>query len=85
MAGARQREECRGAHYKPVYDPELHPDDPKAVGRDDKNWLKTTLATFSEDGPKLSYEGVDTSLLELAVRDYGKVKKPNPPAAEAAR
>ncbi len=74
--GARAREECRGAHYKPVYDPELNPDDPKAVGRDDENWLKSTLATWTADGPKLSYEPVDISLLKPQIRDYGKVKKP---------
>lgn len=86
VAGARAREECRGAHYKPAYDPELHPDDPKAVGRDDKEWLKSTLATYTADGPKLSYEAVDVSLLELAVRDYGKVKKPaETKSAEAPR
>ncbi len=83
--GARAREECRGAHYKPELDPELHPDDPKAVGRDDANWLKTTLATFDGDRPKLSYEAVDVSLEPLAKRDYGKVsttaKKPDAPAA----
>ncbi len=71
--GARARAECRGAHYKPALDPELHPDDPKAVGRDDANWLKTTIATHTADGPKLSYEAVDVSLEALAKRDYGKV------------
>ncbi len=75
-AGARARADCRGAHYKPEYDPELHPGDPTAVGRDDQNWLKTTLATYAPEGPRLSYEPVDISLLKLAVRDYGKVKKP---------
>ncbi|MBI5512985.1 MAG: succinate dehydrogenase flavoprotein subunit [Deltaproteobacteria bacterium] len=68
--GARARQECRGAHYKPALDPELTTG---AVGRDDKDWLKTTLATHSKDGPALSYEPVDISLLALARRDYGKV------------
>ena len=71
--GARVREECRGAHYKPALDPELHPDDPKAVGRDDAHWLKSTLASYTPDGPKLSFEEVDVSLEKLAKRDYGKV------------
>ena len=79
--GARAREENRGAHYKPVFDPELHPDDPKAVGRDDKNWLKTTLATVTADGPKLTYEEVDISLEPLARRDYGKVAQKPAPAS----
>ncbi len=71
--GARVREECRGAHYKPALDPELHPDDPKAVGRDDAHWLKSTIASYTPDGPKLSFEEVDVSLEKLAKRDYGKV------------
>lgn len=75
-AGARAREECRGAHYKPDFDPELHENDPKAVGRDDAHWLKTTLATYTPEGAKLSYEEVDVSLEKLAKRDYGKVSKP---------
>jgi succinate dehydrogenase / fumarate reductase flavoprotein subunit len=80
--GARVREECRGAHYKPALDPELHPDDPKAVGRDDAHWLKTTRASYTPDGPKLSYEEVDVSLEKLAKRDYGKV--PTTAAAKPA-
>jgi len=82
--GARDREECRGAHYKPALDPELHPDDPKAVGRDDARWLKTTLATFDGEGPTLRYEAVDVSLEPLAKRDYGKVSAAKPTPGEAA-
>lgn len=81
--GARVREECRGAHYKPALDPELHPDDPKALGRDDDEWLKSTIAEYSEDGPRLSFESVDVSLEKLAKRDYGKITKTAAPAAEA--
>ncbi len=73
--GAREREECRGAHYKPALDPEVSPDNPKALGRDDTAWLKTTMATYSADGPKLTYEPVDISRLALAKRDYGKVTR----------
>ncbi len=57
--GALARNESRGAHYKPEY-PE----------RDDANWLKTTIARYSSDGPILSYEEVDTSLIKPRPRRY---------------
>ncbi|MEM5819171.1 MAG: FAD-binding protein, partial [Desulfitobacterium hafniense] len=50
--GALNRNESRGAHYKPDY-PE----------RDDANWLKTTIATYTPEGPQFSYEAVDVSLI----------------------
>lgn len=61
LAGARARDESRGAHYKPDF-----PD------RDDPNWLKTTIATYTPNGPELSYQPVDTSLVEPVLRDYTK-------------
>ncbi|UOF90225.1 succinate dehydrogenase flavoprotein subunit [Fodinisporobacter ferrooxydans] len=57
--GALNRNESRGAHYKPEF-PE----------RDDENWLKTTKARFSPNGPELEYEDVDTSLIKPRVRKY---------------
>ncbi|MDR3289124.1 MAG: succinate dehydrogenase flavoprotein subunit [Peptococcaceae bacterium] len=57
--GAIARNESRGAHYKPDF-PE----------RDDENWLKTTLATYSKDGPKLSYEDVDIQHVKPRPRRY---------------
>ncbi|SHE39822.1 succinate dehydrogenase subunit A [Desulforamulus putei DSM 12395] len=57
--GALARNESRGAHYKPEF-PE----------RDDVNWLKTTKARFTPDGPALSYEEVDTSLIPPRPRRY---------------
>ncbi|CCO07064.1 succinate dehydrogenase flavoprotein subunit [Desulforamulus hydrothermalis] len=57
--GALARNESRGAHYKPEF-PE----------RDDANWLKTTKAQFTPDGPALSYEEVDTSLIPPRPRRY---------------
>ncbi|MHB1405197.1 MAG: succinate dehydrogenase flavoprotein subunit [Desulfitobacteriaceae bacterium] len=57
--GALQRDESRGAHYKPEF-PE----------RDDENWLKTTLAVWTPDGPELSYEPVDVSLIQPRARRY---------------
>lgn len=57
--GALRRDESRGAHYKPEF--------PK---RDDKNWLKTTKARFSSEGPQFEYEEVDVSLIPLRERKY---------------
>lgn len=45
--GARRRDECRGAHYKPALDPERAPG---GTGRDDARWLRTTLAVHKERG-----------------------------------
>lgn len=57
--GALNRNESRGAHYKPEF-----PD------RDDQNWLKTTIAKWTSAGPELSYEDVDVSHIEPRKRDY---------------
>lgn len=57
--GALRRNESRGAHYKPEF-PE----------RDDVNWLKTTIAEWSPDGPQFSYEPVDVSLIPPRPRRY---------------
>ncbi|HEX4487585.1 MAG TPA: succinate dehydrogenase flavoprotein subunit [Terriglobales bacterium] len=59
--GAALRDESRGAHYKPDF-PE----------RDDKNFLKTTKASFAPDAdaPKFEFEPVDISLLPPRPRKY---------------
>ena len=57
--GALNRNESRGAHYKPDF-PE----------RDDENWLKTTMAKYSPDGPIFSYDEVDISLIKPRKRVY---------------
>jgi succinate dehydrogenase / fumarate reductase flavoprotein subunit len=62
--GALNRNESRGAHYKPEF-----PD------RDDENFLKTTIAEYSGEGPVFSYEPVDISLIPPRKRDYSKAKK----------
>ena len=62
--GALNRNESRGAHYKPDF-PE----------RDDENFMKTTIAEYSSEAPVLSYEPVDVSLVEPRKRDYSKGKK----------
>jgi succinate dehydrogenase / fumarate reductase flavoprotein subunit len=63
--GAGMRDESRGAHYKPDF-----PD------RDDKNWLKTTKATFAPDAdePKFEFEPVDISLIPPRPRKYDAAK-----------
>ena len=62
--GALNRNESRGAHYKPEF-----PD------RDDENFLKTTIAEYSGEGPVFSYDAVDVSLIKPRKRDYSKGKK----------
>ena len=57
--GALNRNESRGAHYKPEF-PE----------RDDPNFLKTTMANWSSDGPRFSWEDVDTTLIKPRPRRY---------------
>jgi len=57
--GALMRDESRGAHYKPEF-PE----------RDDARFLKTTMARWKKDGPQISYEPVDTSLIPPRKRVY---------------
>lgn len=61
--GALNRNESRGAHYKPDF-----PD------RDDENFMKTTIAEYAEEAPVLSYEPIDVSLVEPRKRDYSKGK-----------
>lgn len=62
--GALLRDESRGAHYKPDF-PE----------RNDEDFLKTTIAKFTANGPEISYEDIDTSLIPPRKRDYSSNKK----------
>jgi succinate dehydrogenase / fumarate reductase, flavoprotein subunit len=71
--GALNRNESRGAHYKPDF-----------PNRDDENFLKTTIAEYSGEGPVLSYEAVDVSLLKPRTRDYSKGKQETGKAAVTA-
>ncbi|WP_411343639.1 succinate dehydrogenase flavoprotein subunit [Paenibacillus sp. WLX1005] len=59
--GALLRDESRGAHYKPDF-----------PSRNDEDFLKTTVATWTPDGPKISYDEVDVSLIPPRIRDYSK-------------
>ncbi|QGG57534.1 succinate dehydrogenase flavoprotein subunit [Paenibacillus sp. B01] len=61
--GALLRDESRGAHYKPEF-PE----------RNDEQFLKTTIAKWTTEGPEISYEDVDTSLIKPRKRDYSSNK-----------
>ena len=55
--GALRRNESRGGHFKTDF-PE----------RDDENWLKTTKAAWTPDGPSFRYDPVDTSLIQPRAR-----------------
>ncbi|HEU4396173.1 MAG TPA: succinate dehydrogenase flavoprotein subunit [Planctomycetota bacterium] len=57
--GALLRNESRGAHYKPDF-----------PNRDDANFLKTTLARWSADGPKIDYEPVECKWVKPRPRKY---------------
>lgn len=59
--GGLMRNESRGAHYKPEF-PE----------RNDEEFLKTTIATWTAEGPQISYDEVDVSLIPPRIRDYSK-------------
>ncbi len=63
--GALQRDESRGAHYKPEF-PE----------RNDEQFLKTTMAKYNAETttPEIYYEDVDISLIPPRKRDYSQNK-----------
>lgn len=67
--GARMRQESRGAHFK-VRDLEKGVTEENALLRDDTNYLKTTIAEHTADGPRITYEPVDTSLIPPRPRKY---------------
>jgi succinate dehydrogenase / fumarate reductase flavoprotein subunit len=67
--GSITRDESRGAHFKM--------DTPE---RDDKNWLKTTVAVYDNGKTKFEFEDIDTRFLaprarKYAVNQIGIVKK----------
>lgn len=85
LKGARQRDECRGAHYKPEFQlPGVESDDPAERKRqaeawcdrfeeNNRKWLKSTVATWQGDQPELNYEDVDTESIPPRPRLYGIV------------
>jgi len=86
LLGALQRDECRGAHFKPDFTmPGIEATDPTEkrrlaeqwCDRFEENmdkWLKSTIATLDDDGEVvLTYEDVDTTLIPPRPRLYGLV------------
>jgi len=63
--GALNRDESRGAHYKPDFQ-----------DRNDEKFLKTTKASFtgSPEGPRFEYEDVDTQYIKPRPRRYDAAK-----------
>ena len=59
MAGALARKESRGGHYRRDFDK-----------RDDKKFLKHTIATYSPEGPQLSYRDVQITKYQPQERKY---------------
>jgi len=86
LKGARQRDECRGAHFKPDFTmPGVDAEDPveklrqaeawcdRFEAKNDK-WLKSSVVSLDDDGePSIRYEDVDTSLIRPRPRLYGLV------------
>jgi len=79
--GARLRDECRGSHYKAEF--ELKVPEGKFEGdpeyeeyraewkANNKEWMKLTVATHTEDGPRIDYKPFDASILAPEKpRDY---------------
>lgn len=87
LKGALQRDECRGAHFKPDFiKPPLTSDDPverrhqaeawcDAFQANNEKYLKSTIATWNDETkqPELTYEEVDTSSIPPRPRLYGLV------------
>ena len=87
LKGALQRDECRGAHFKPDFQkPSLTSEEPEERRRQAEAWcdefqknnerfLKSTIATWNHETqqPDLTYEDVDTSLIPPRPRLYGLV------------
>lgn len=87
LRGALQRDECRGAHYKPAFAmPGVESDDPAEQRRlaeawcdrfdaNNERWLKSTIARWDSESsePDISYEDIDTSLIPPRPRLYGLV------------
>ncbi|MEW4453101.1 succinate dehydrogenase flavoprotein subunit [Bremerella sp. JC817] len=85
LKGARARDECRGAHYKPEFElPGLTSDDPTERHHQAEAWcdkfeanvdkfLKSTIATYDGNDVDISYEDVDISIEPPRPRLYGLV------------
>jgi succinate dehydrogenase / fumarate reductase flavoprotein subunit len=78
---ARQRDECRGSHYKAEFEMEIpegkFPGDPEwddylaRWKQNNERWLASTMARYTPEGPAIEYRPVDTSVLPPETpRDY---------------
>ncbi|MBU0718909.1 MAG: succinate dehydrogenase flavoprotein subunit, partial [Planctomycetes bacterium] len=78
---ARMRDECRGSHYKAEFELKIpegkfegDPEYAEYKARwkaNNEQWLKHTIVTHSDDGPRIDYKPVDTSVLAPEKpRDY---------------
>jgi succinate dehydrogenase/fumarate reductase flavoprotein subunit len=59
MVGALGRKESRGSHFRTDFSK-----------RDDANFLKHTIATYTPEGPKLSYKDVQITKYQPVERKY---------------
>jgi succinate dehydrogenase / fumarate reductase, flavoprotein subunit len=86
LKGALQRDECRGAHFKPDFAmPGIEATEPTAKRAEaerwcdrfeesTRRWLKSSIAACDADGnPEITYQDVDTSLIPPRPRLYGLV------------
>ena len=87
LQGALQRDECRGAHFKPDFQKQsLTAEDPVERRNQAEKWcddfeqnnrkyLRSTVASWNQGDamPSLAYEEVDTSLIPPRPRLYGLV------------
>jgi len=75
---ALMRDESRGAHYKPEFSlPEPKSKDPREDSewmglwkKRHEKWAKTTMANYTVEGPKISYEDIPTPVLDPEPRWY---------------
>lgn len=85
VKGALQRDECRGAHFKPDVAPSaLKATEPEARLKEAEQWcdrfeestarwLKSTVVTYTNNEPVINYEDVDTESIPPRPRLYGLV------------
>ena len=85
VKGAWQRDECRGAHFKPDFAmPPLQATDETGQRAEaeqwcdrfvenNKKWLKSTVCSYDGNDPQITYEDVDTSSVPPRPRLYGLV------------
>ena len=85
LKGALQRDECRGAHFKPDFAmpslDSMDPADRKAEAEawcdrfnaNNQKWLKSTVVSWNGTDPDIQYQDVDTSLIEPRPHLYALV------------